>query len=145
MRMFEKLKINGKYADKDDMNRAQVVYDRFAAYWRKTGASACDMRSLAQFLLEDVDCERLDSFMWDKGQLVNTSDGKLGVTAGWGWAATGLSSSHFAVKVDTADGVKLYTADALSKADVPPAVLEYVKSTLQGKVHDKVDEAFKEN
>lgn len=142
--MFEKLKINGKYADKDDMNRAQVVYNRYVEYWNECGADKKCMRSLAQFLIEDVDYERLDSFLWDKGQLVNTPDGKLGMTAGWDWDNWSCPS-HYAVKVDTADGTKRYTADRLSKADVPPAVLEYVKSTLQGKVHDKVDEAFKEN
>lgn len=145
MRMFEKLKINGRYAGKDDMSRAQAVYGRYVAYWNESGGSKSLMRSLAQFLLEDVDYERLDSFMWDKGQLVNTPDGKLGVTIGWGWDLIGCHSSHYAVKVDTAGGWKFYTADTLNKADVPPAVLEYAKSTLQGKVHEKVDEAFKED
>ena len=121
-----------------------MVYNRYAEYWNECGADKKIMRSLTQFLLEDTDYERLDSFLWDKGQLVNTPGGKIGVTTGWCWG-NGLRSSHYFVKVDTADGVKFYTADTLSKADVPPAVLEYVKSTLQGKVHDKVDEAFKEN
>lgn len=142
MKMFEKLHVGraNKYATDDELARAQKVYNRYADYEREKGYDK--FRSFAKFLLEDVDYYQLDSFLWDKGELVKTYDGKIGVTTGW--AVVGFSQPHYAVKVDTADGVKTYSADALSEADVPPAVLEYVKSTLQGKVHDKVDEAFKE-
>lgn len=142
MRMFEKLHVGTyhKYVTEDEMKRAQEVYDRYVRYWDEGRCDRSRMRSLAQFLLEDVEHDQLDSFLWDKGQLVRTQDGKIGMTVGW--ARVGCSSSHFAVSVRTSDGVKSYLADALEKADVPPEVLEYVKSTLQDKVHDKVDEAF---
>lgn len=142
MKMFEKLHVGTyhRYATEDEMKRAQEVYDRYVRYWNENGCDRSRMRSLAQFLLEDVEHDQLDSFLWDKGQLVKTPDGKLGMTIGW--TRIGYSKSHFAVSVKTANGNVSYLADALTKADVPPEVLEYVKSTLQDKVHDKVDEAF---
>ena len=141
MRMFEKLHVGTyyKYVTDDELKRAQEVYDRYVEHERGEGRSD-KIRSFAAFLLEDVDYDQLDSFLWEKGQLVKTSDGKLGMTTGW--TRIGFSKSHFAVSVKTADGNVSYLADALTKADVPPDVLEYVKSTLQDKVHDKVDEAF---
>lgn len=141
MRMFEKLHVGTvyKYVTDDELKRAQEVYDRYAEHERGAGRGH-KIRSLAAFLLEDVERDQLDSFIWDKGQLVKTSDGKLGVTTGW--TRVGFGTSHFAVSVKTANGNVSYLADALTKADVPPEVLEYVKSTLQDKVHDKVDEAF---
>ena len=142
MRMFEKLHVGTsyKYVTDDELKRAQEVYDRYVRFWDESGSDKSRMRSLAQFLLEDVEHDQLDSFIWDKGQLVKTSDGKLGMTIGW--TRIGFSKSHFAVSVKTADGNVSYLADALKKADVPPEVLEDVKATLQDKVHDKVDEAF---
>lgn len=142
MRMFEKLHVGTyrKYVTDDELKRAQEVYGRYVRYWDESGCDKSRMRSLAQFLLEDVEHDQLDSFIWDRGQLVKTPDGKLGMTTGW--TRVGFGTSHFAVSVKTSDGVKSYLADGLEKADVPPEVLEYVKSTLQDKVHDKVDEAF---
>jgi len=139
MRMFEKLKVGTsyKYVTEDELKYANEVYSRYADYAKERG---CKVRTLAEFLLENVERDQLDSFIWDKGQLVKTSDGKLGMTTGW--TRIGFGTSHFAVSVKTANGNVSYLADALTKADVPPEVLEYVKSTLQDKVHDKVDEAF---
>jgi len=144
MRMFEKLHVGTytKYVTEGELKHAQEVYDRYVRYWDEGGYDKHSMHSLAEFLLEDVDYVRLDSFIWDKGQLVRTSDGKIGITTGWNWVGCGCSKSHFAVKVKTAAGEESYTADKLEKADVPPEVLEYVKSTIQCKVHSKVDEAF---
>jgi hypothetical protein len=98
--------------------------------------------SLTEFLLQDVDYLHLDSFMWDKGVLVKMRSGCLGITAGWDKA--GMMSSNYVVRVRAAGGVGSCYFDDLEKAAVPPEVLEYVKSTLQDKVHGKVDEAFKE-
>ena len=141
MKMFEVLHVGtyNKYATDEELKRAQEVYDRYVGHERE-GGHGDKVRSFAKFLLEDVDYDRLDSFLWDKGQLVKTLDGKLGMTIGW--TRVGFSKPHFAVSVKTANGNVSYTADAITKADVPPEVLEYVKSTLQDKVHDKVDEAF---
>lgn len=142
MKMFEVLKIGAcyRYVTDDEIKHAQTVYDRYVAYWNESGCDKSRMRSLVQFLLEDIAYDHLDSFLWDKGQLVKTCDGKIGVTTGW--SRVGFSAPHFAVSVKTANGTVSYPADGLTKADVPPEVLEYVKSTLQDKVHDKVDEAF---
>lgn len=142
MKMFEKLHVgmSYKYATDEELKRAQEVYDRYVGHEREAGRGD-KVRSFAKFLLEDVGYDRLDSFLWEKGQLVKTSDGKLGMTTGW--TRIGFSAPTFAVSVKTASGDVSYPADALAKADVPPEVLEYVKSTLQDKVHDKVDEAFK--
>lgn len=139
MRMFEKLKVGTsfKYVTEDELKYANEVYSRYVGY---ANERRYKVRTLVEFLLENVERDQLDSFIWDKGQLVKTSDGKLGVTTGW--TRIGFGTSHYAVSVKTADGVKSYLADGLEKADVPPEVLEYVKSTLQDKVHDKVDEAF---
>ena len=141
MKIYEKLKIGaGRYVAKDEMDRAKAVYDRYREF--------CESRhddnplSLAEFLLQDVDYDRLDCFTWPKGELVKTKDGAIGVTTGW--SVVGCASTHFAVEVKTARGELSYDADGLQKAEVPPEVLEYVKSTLQDKVHGKVDEAFKE-
>lgn len=141
MRMFEKLHVGTayRYATDDELKRAQEVYDRYVEHERGEGHGD-KVRSFAEFLLEDVEHDHLESFLWDKGQLVKTQDGKLGMTTGW--TRIGFSRSHFAVSVKTASGNVSYLADALTEADVPPEVLEYVKSTLQDKVHDKVDEAF---
>lgn len=141
MKIYEKLKIGtGRYVTKDEMERAEAVYERYREF--RESRQDYSPISLAEFLLQDVDYDRLDCFTWPKGELVKTKDGALGVTTGW--SVVGFSSTHFAVDVKTAKGVLCYDADDLQKADVPPEVLEYVKSTLQDKVHGKVDEAFKE-
>lgn len=140
MKMYEVLHVGTSYrhVTDDEIKYAQKVYDRYVADAKERGDN---VRSLAQFLLEDVDFDRLNSFIWDKGQLVKTSDGKIGVTTGW--SRIGFNKVCYAVKVRTAGGEDSYPPDALEEADIPPEVLEYVKSTLQGKVHDKVDEAFR--
>jgi hypothetical protein len=141
MKMYEKLKIGtGRYVTKDEMCRAEAVYGRYLEFRRDRHDDS--PMSLMEFLLQDVDYDRLDCFTWPKGELVKTKDGALGVTTGW--SVVGFTSTHCAVAVKTAKGEVCYDADELQKADVPPEVLEYVKSTLQDKVHSKVDEAFKE-
>ena len=141
MKIYEKLGIGaGRYVTKDEMNRAEAVYGRYLEF-RESRHDDSPM-SLAEFLLQDVDYDRLDCFTWPKGELVKTKDGAIGMTTGW--TLVGFSSPYFAVSVKTARGEVSYNADDLQKTDVPPEVLEYVKSTLQDKVHGKVDEAFKE-
>ena len=142
MKIYEKLGIGaGRYVTKDEMNRAEAVYGRYHEF--RESRQDYSPISLAEFLLQDVDYDHLDCFTWPKGELVKTKDGAIGVTTGW--SVVGFSSPHFAVSVKTARGELCYDADDLQKADVPPEVLEYVKSTLQDKVHGKVDEAFKES
>ena len=141
MKIYEKLKIGtGRYVTKYEMNRAEAVYGRYLEFRRSRHDD--NPMSMAEFLLQDVNYDHLDSFTWPKGELVKTTDGALGVTTGWN--VVGFSCPYFAVSVKTAKGEFCYKADELQKADVPPEVLEYVKSTLQDKVHGKVDEAFKE-
>lgn len=141
MKIYEKLGIGaGRYVTKDEMNRVEAVYGRYLEF-RKSRHDDNPL-TLAEFLLQDVDYDRLDCFTWPKGELVKTKDGAIGMTAGW--TLVGCTSTYFAVNVKTARGELAYNADDLQKADVPPEVLEYVKSTLQDKVHGKVDEAFKE-
>lgn len=123
------------YPSKEDMEYARHVYEN---YVERQGENAV---SFAEFLLTDVGYKRYDSFAWDKGILVKTPDGQIGMTCGW-WSLCGLNSSHFEVTVRVASGEKCYTADQLVKADIPPEVLEYVKSTLKPVVQAKVDEAF---
>lgn len=140
MKIYEKLGIGkGRYVTKDEMNIAEAVYGRYREF-RESRHD--DPITLAEFLLQDVDYDHLDCFTWPKGELVKTADGAIGMTTGW--TVVGFASTYYAVTVKTARGEVSYDADSLQKADVPPEVLEYVKSTLQDKVHGKVDEAFKE-
>lgn len=151
MKMFEKLKVGTThcYVTDDELRYAEEVYNRYVGFLmeRYDGDYGTDREhtamSLAEFLLQDADYSHLDSFMWDKGVLVKTRSGRLGLTTGWDKA--GLSSFSYAVSVRTADGVGCLYHDDLEKADIPPEVLDYAKSALQDKVHGKVDEAFKEN
>lgn len=142
MKIYEKLKIGtGNCITKDEMNRAEAVYGRYLEFRRDRHDD--NPMSLAEFLLQNVDYDRLDCFMWPKGELVKTRDGAIGMTTGW--TIIGFHSTHFAVNVKTAKGEYGYDADELQKADVPLEVLEFVKSSLKDKVHGKVDEAFKES
>lgn len=123
--------------------RAEVIYGRYLEFCKSVKHTPM---SMVEFLLQDVDYECCDCFVWPKGELVKTNDGAIGVTMGWDKIPkTGRSSTIFAVVVKTAKGVCYYQPDELQKADIPPEVLEYVKSTFQDKVHGKVDEAFKES
>ena len=143
MKMYEKLGIGtGRcYVTKDEMNEAETVYGRYREF--RESRSDINPMSMVEFLLQDVDYYRCDCFTWPKGVLVKTKDGAIGLTTGW--TTIGFNSTHFAVAVKTAKGEVSYNADELQRADVPQEVLEYVKSTLQDKVHCKVDEAFKED
>lgn len=152
MKMFEKLKVGTGvpgYVTDGELKRAMKVYDRYVdflteRYGDNYGTSRdCTAVSLAEFLLQDVSYQRLDSFMWDKGVLVKTDSGAIGVTVGW--CLVGCFSVCYGIKVRTAAGTQTAYADNIEKADIPPEVLDYVKSVLQDKVHGKVDEAFKEN
>ena len=150
MKVFEKLNVGVGYAYVTDeqLAYAQKVYGRYVGFLKKRyGANYGNDRlhtavSLVEFLLQDVNHDRMDSFTMDEGVLVKTQDGSVGLTVGWD--IVGFSHPHYAVSVKTSTGVHCYDVDSLAKANIPPEVLEYVKSTLQDKVHGKVDEAFKE-
>lgn len=151
MKVFEKLGVGVgySYVPADQLAYAQKVYDRYVGFLKKRYGDCYGTDgnltavSLVEFLLQDVSYYRMDSFAMDAGVLVKTQDGTIGLTVGW--ELVGLHAPHYAVSVKTAKGVKSFDVDSLEKADIPPEVLEYVKSTLQDKVHDKVDEAFKED
>ena len=142
MKIYEKLEIGtGRpYVTKDDMNKAEAAYGHYLEFCRSEHND--NPMTLVEFLLQDVDYDHLDCFMWPKGELVKTKDGTLGMTTGW--TTVGCSEIYFKVTVKTTKGVGYYNADDLHKADIPPEVLEYVKATVQNKVHCKVDEPFKE-
>lgn len=150
MKVYEKLKVGTTHDHVTDnqLAYAQEVYDRYVGFLKKRYGDDYGINesrtavSLVGFLLQNVSYKRMDSFMMDTGVLVKTQDGAIGLTVGWG--IVGLNHPHYAVLVKTAAGVSSYDVDGLEKANIPPEVLEYVKSTLYGKVHDKVDEAFKE-
>lgn len=133
-KMYQLLGIRGRHPAKDEMEHARHVYENYA---ERRGEDAV---SFAEFLLTDVGYERYDAFTWDKGILVKTPDGQIGMTCGWSFC--GFSNTHFETTVSTAKGEKCYESDQLEKAEIPPEVLEYVKSTLKPVVQAKVDEAF---
>ena len=148
MRMFEKLHVgtmSSGYVTRDELDHAKVIYDRYVGFMKEHYGSLYGSGpdttavSLAEFLLQDEDFVHIDSFMMDKDVLVKTDTGKIGVTVGWK-----VGTGGFSVLVKTASGVAPYHYESLEIAEIPPEVLEYVKSTLQGRVHGKVDEAFDE-
>ena len=149
MKVYEKLKVGVgyNYVTDDQLKYAQEVYDRYVGFLKERygGDYGTDRDhtavSLVEFLLQNVNYDRMDSFAMDTGVLVKTKDGTIGLTIGW--RIVGFSATHYEVAVKTATGEHCYDVDDLEEADIPPEVLEYVKSTLQDKVHGKVDEAFK--
>ena len=151
MKVYEKLNVGTTcgYVTDDQLAYAQKVYDRYVGFLKERygGSYGTDRYhtavSMAEFLLQDVCHDRVDSFMMDAGVLVKTQGGAIGLTVGW--SIVGFSHPHYEVMVKTSTGVHCCDVDSLEEADIPPEVLEYVKSTLQDKVHGKVDEAFKEN
>jgi len=141
MKMHEKLMDMSGYAYLPEGydQAALTVYNRYVDFETERYDAPKPM-SFVAFLFEDVEYRRLDAFEWPKGVLVRTKHGDIGVTTGWD--IIGMHSDTFAVKVRTTKGELNYTADQITRAEIPPEALEYVKSTLQVKVHDKVDEAF---
>ena len=151
MKMFEKMKIGTRvrHVTDSELADAKKVYGRYVDFLKELYGDEYGIEdahtdmSLAEFLLQDIDYNYLDSFMWDKGVLVKTKSGLIGLTVGWTQINPGYNK--FAVRVKTSRGVAYYLNDDREKAEVPPEVLDYAKSTLQDKVHGKIDEAFKEN
>lgn len=151
MKVFEKMKVGVRYCyvTDEELAYAREVHGRYVSFLKELygGKYGSDRKntavSLAEFLLQEVDYHHLDSFMWDKGVLVKTKSGLIGLTVGWTPITPG--SDDFAVRVKTSRGVAYAFHGDLEKADIPPEVLDYVKSTLQNQVRNKVDEAFKEN
>ena len=141
MKMHERLmNMSGySYLPEGYEQKALAVYNRYVDFVTER-YDAPNPMSFVAFLFEDVEYKRLDAFEWPKGVLVKTKRGNIGVTTGWD--IIGMNSTTFAVKVRTAEGEVCYTADGITRAEISPEVLEYVKSTLQVKLHDKVDEAF---
>ena len=139
MKMYEKLGVGtGPCVTSEDKAAALAVHGRYEAYMRDRCGEfygrdkANTAAPLDEFLLEDIEYRRLDSFIWPKGQLVKTSGGQLGITSGWTIVESG--SPHFAVKVRTSSGELTCVADDLDKADVPPDVLEYAKAIVRDEV-----------
>ena len=143
MKMYEYLGIAKRfsYPAPDELIRADHVYQNYVRRYRKAYGDDASPVSFAVFLLTDVGYEGYDAFTWDEGVLVRVkADGTIGLTCGW--SLVGCTKSHYEVSVRTARGEVCYKPDAIEKADIPPEVLEYVKSTLRPAVQAKVDEAF---
>ena len=122
------------------MMEAETLYGRYLSYMHDH-RTAAEPISLAQFLFAKIEPTGFDSFVWPKDTLVKIkSNGMLGMVTDW--RDVGCSSSHVEVEVKHARGTGCFRPDQIEKAEVPPEVLEYVASTLKGKVHGKVDEAF---
>lgn len=126
------------------MEAAKVLHQRYLAYMHNHYGDDAKPISLARFLLSDAKATGLDSFLWDVGVLVKVKDGKwtgsIGLTTGY--TLVGCNSTHIEVCVRTSAGVKTFRAHEIEEAEIPPEVLDYVKSTLKDQVHTKVDEAF---
>lgn len=122
------------------MEAVGVWYSRYLEYMKAHHEAAVPM-SLAQFLLTKVVVSGFDAFTWAKGTLVKVKDSNMiGIVTGW--SDIGFSHPKAAVEVRTAKGESGQYPANLEVAEIPPEVLEYVASTLKGKVHDKVEEAF---
>lgn len=128
----------------DRMEAAEVLYKRYLAYMHNRYGDDAKPLSLARFLLSNAKATGLDSFLWDVGVLVKVKAGKwtgsIGLTSGY--TLVGCNTSYVRVCVRTSAGEKTFHADEIEEAEIPPEVLEYVKSTLKEQVHTKVDEAF---
>jgi hypothetical protein len=128
----------------DRMEAANVLYQRYLTYMQNRHRADAKPLSFAQFLLSDAKATGFDSFLWDVGMLVKVKAGKqagsIGLTVGY--TLVGCNTSYIKVCVRTSAGEMTFSMDEIEKADIPPEVLEYVKSTLRDQVHTKVDEAF---
>jgi hypothetical protein len=128
----------------DRMEAAEVLYQRYLAYLHNCYGDDVKSLSFARFLLSDAKATGLDSFLWDVGVLVKVKAGKqagsIGLTVGY--TLVGCNTSYIRVCVRTSAGEMTFSMDEIEKADIPPEVLDYVKSTLKDRVHTKVDEAF---
>ncbi len=154
MRMFEKLGIARSYGflTDDEEEAAKKVYKRYTDWYKSYHGNTLNMKSILQFLFEDTNHLAVDVFLWEKGKLVKTREGKIGLTVGW--TEVGLGCHDFRVCVQTSGGEGVFKSDEIELADVPPEVIEYVKGEVVGliekradeelrnRIHEKVDEAF---
>ena len=128
----------------DRMEAAEVLYQRYLAYMHNRYGDDAKPLPFARFLLSDAKATGLDSFVWDVGVLVKVKDGKWTGTIGLttGYTLVGVNTSYIRVCVRISAGEMTFSANEIERADIPPEVLDYVKSTLRDQVHTKVDEAF---
>lgn len=124
----------------ETMEAVGVWYSRYLEYMKAHHEAVVPL-SLAQFLLTKVEDSGFDAFTWAKDTLVRVKDSNMiGIVTGW--SDIGFSNPTVAVEVRTAKGEGGQHPANLEVAEIPPEVLEYVASTLKGRVHDKVEEAF---
>lgn len=122
------------------MKTANVIYDRYQKFMCSRYEKP-EILTFARFLLSNAKVTGFDSFLWEEGTLVKVkSSGALGLVVGY--TIVGVCSTSFAVSVRTSKGLSSCFSSEIVKAEIPPEVLEYVKSTLKDQVHTKVDEAF---
>lgn len=128
----------------DRMEAAKVLYQRYLTYMRNRYRADAKPIPFERFLLSDAKATGFDSFLWEVGVLVKVKSGEwtgsIGLTSGY--TLVGCNASYIRICVRTSAGDKTFSADEIEKAEIPPEVLEYVKSTLRDQVHTKVDEAF---
>ena len=124
----------------DNMEAANRIYQRYVEFMNNRYEEP-ELISFARFLLSKANATGFDSFLWEEGTLVKVkSSGAVGLVVGY--TIVGIHSTHIAVCVRISTGVTSFSAGQIEKAEIPPEVLEYVKSTLKDQVHTKVDEAF---
>lgn len=154
MRMFERLGIVSGYEFLTDERErlAKNIYDKYVDWYKEYHHSSNGMKSFAQFLFMDLGCEAFDVFLWNRGVLVKTNDGKIGLTTGWTEAS--VTNHDLRVVVKTSNGACALKADEIHTAEVPYELIDYVKSEIMGllekqvdeglrnRIHEKVDEAF---
>ena len=124
----------------DSMEAANRIYQRYVEFMNNRYEKP-EMLTFARFLLSRAKATGFDSFLWSEGTLVKVkAGGAIGLVTGY--TTVGVYAPHIAVCVRTSKGTSSFGATEIEKADIPPEVLDYVKSTLRDQVHTKVDEAF---
>ena len=116
------------------------VYSRYLEYMER-GHPGREPLTFVQFLLTRAVETGFNSFFWPKDTLVRCNKtGAIGIVTGW--SDLGFSAPRVGLDIRTAHGEKGLFPEEVTRAEIPPEVLEYVASTLKDKVHGKVDEAF---
>lgn len=111
---------------------AKEAYERFQAH----GRLLVPVRDCDPFVFAFVD-HGYQAFTFKLDQVVRSkTSGSLAIVTGWREVGSGWH-----VRAKTAKGEFDFDAECLEPAEFPEGLVEI----LRGKVHTKVDEAFKEN
>ena len=113
-------------------NEAKEAYKRFQAYARSS-----PVRDYYDPFVFAFCGHGSQAFTFYPDQIVKNRQGELAIVTGW----KDTSSHGWLVRVKTAKGEYDSLAEELAPAAFPEGLVEI----LRGKVHGKVDEAFKED